>query len=83
MLTISNPLSASQAQAYHAEEFWQRPRELLHARRTRYAANGTEDLPSNGDCAVRSARNTSSGSRKASIRSLVSSSSATKRHGNT
>ena len=30
MLTISKPISAGQAQAYHKEEFAERPRELLH-----------------------------------------------------
>ena len=83
MLTISKPLSAGQAQAYHAEEFGN-ARENYYTRRrpdTRRVAR--QDSPSSGDCTAKFAKNTSSGSPKASTRSPASSSSATKRRANT
>jgi len=56
MLTISNPLSASQAQAYHAEEFGN-ARENYYTQATRYAVSARQARRAMG-IARRSARGT-------------------------
>jgi len=82
MLTISKPLSAGQAQSYHAEEF-SNSRENYYTEAEQIRGNGTEGSPSSGDYVAKCARNISSGSRKDNTQSLANNSSATKRPGNT
>ena len=67
MLTISKPLSAGQAQAYHKEEF-ANAQGNYYSEGDRYAASGTANSPRSGACAVKSRRNTSRDSPTASIR---------------
>ena len=71
MLTISKPLSAGQAQSYHAEEFG-------NARENYYTEGEQirgewhrEGSPNVGDCTARFAKSTSSGFRKDNTRSLA------------
>jgi len=82
MLTISNPLSASQAQAYHAEEF-SNARENYYTQgdqiRGEWHGRLAEKWGLRGDVHG----GTSNGYRKASTRPPASSSYATRRHGNT
>ena len=71
MLTISKPLSAGQAQTYHAEEFGN-ARENYYTEASRFAGSGTEGSPNGGDCTARFAKSISSGSPKDNTRSLGS-----------
>ena len=67
MLTISKPLSAGQAQAYHKEEF-ANAQENYYTKATGYAASGTASSPRSGDCAVTCRRSTSRDSPTANTR---------------
>ena len=83
MLTISKPLSAGQAQAYHKEEFGNaRENYYTEGERVRGEWHG-KTCRALGPAAVRCAKNTSSGSAKASIRSRASNWCATRRRANT
>ena len=82
MLTISKPLSAGQAQAYHAEEFGN-ARENYYTEGEQIAASGTASLPSTGDSRRSARRKHFSGSAKASIPSQASNWCGTRRRANT
>ena len=82
MLTISKPLSAGQAQAYHKEEF-ANAQGNYYSEGDRYAASGTANSPKSGACAVTCRRSTSHASRTANIRSRASNWCAIRPRGNT